>query len=84
MKLKSLIKIISKNYPDKLIETAYETGKPVGDQLAEFIVKEMEDTFEPDTTSREQITEAIKVMTYALEEIQGVLKALEEYEEKYS
>jgi len=79
MKLKSLIKIVSKNYPDKLVENAFETGKPVGDGLAEFIAREIEDTFEPGATSREQIAEANRAMTYALEELQSVVNALEEY-----
>ena len=79
MKLKSLIKIVSKNYPDKLVETAFETGKPVGDGLAEFIAQEIKETFDEKATSREQIFEANRAMTYALEEVQSVIKALEEY-----
>lgn len=76
MKLEALIKIASKAYPEDLIFQAFKTKKPVGDGLAEFIYRELLDTFDSSQTSLEQLQEAEIVLDRAARELNDVSLAL--------
>ena len=79
MTLKELIAIASSAYPDGLIERAAE-GRPVGDGLAEFIARELRDTFEKSKPDSGQLGEAVRALGVAIRELGGVHSLLLDYE----
>ena len=88
MKLSTIINIADKVYPDGLVKQAFEEysdnirPRSVGDGLAEFIARELADTYDPKATSLDQIGEACRVMSRAHTEIGDVSMALSDYESK--
>ena len=76
MELKKLISIVDMAYPDGLVLRAFESGKPVGDSLAEFIARELKDTFDEKVSSLEQIEEARRVLGKGYFELGEVLRVL--------
>jgi hypothetical protein len=58
----------------------HETGQPTtwhaGDSLEWFMHVEIAETFDPDATDADQISEAERVIERAVEELQGVLTEL--------
>jgi hypothetical protein len=76
MKLSTIISIANMAYPDGLVEQAFQ-GDHVGDGLAEFIVRELRDTYDPKASSLDQLEEAARVMESALKELTDVKEALE-------
>jgi hypothetical protein len=78
MKLAELIAIASGAYDDDLVAQYYEdrNGKH-GDGLARFIAEEIEETFESDAPTEQQLTEAIRVITSARDQLDAVVAALE-------
>lgn len=84
MTLVELLNIANKGYPDGYLAELYdpETGDPVpdadekGDTLALCILRDLRDTFVPDSTREEQFTEAIRIMKVVRDDVQGVLHAL--------
>ena len=78
MELKELIDIASVRYPDDLIAECYtDPDGPHGDTLAEFIVSELTDTFDPELSRTEQLREAWRVMRNAQRELETLADALE-------
>jgi hypothetical protein len=82
MKLKNLIKIIDKAYPDGMVGQAFgkdgtEITSP-GDTLAEFIAREVTETFDPEAKTTDQLAEALRVMNSAHREVGEVVDALEQ------
>lgn len=79
MTLVELMNAASRGYP---LEEIYdhETGKYVpgrhGDPLAEFVVIEIADTYDPQATTEEQIGQAIKKIGNAQRELAGVVNKL--------
>lgn len=56
-----------------------ETGEPrkaTGDTLAEFIVRELHDTINPDAPDQVQVDQAIGILEQAQEDIEAVVQAL--------
>jgi hypothetical protein len=89
MKLEKIIKITDAAYPDGLIQQAFDANKDrgaedelisVGDGLAEFIAREITETYDPRASSLEQIKEARRVMDNARTELGNVCQALSDYE----
>jgi len=81
MQLIDLMKKANSGYPDGYLGNyfQYKTGEPVegsGDTLAEFIVTELAETFEPDASDEDQIDQAFRVLEDAQAQIEGVKKAL--------
>lgn len=79
-----IIDIANEAYPDGLIGQAYNQIRHrnkkipnVGDGLAEFIVRELKDTFEPKASSLNQLTEAARVMKNARAELEAVEAAFQ-------
>jgi hypothetical protein len=86
MTLLKIIKIANKAYPDGLILQAYkqmeydlgmgpDTGK-VGDGLAEFIVREITETYDPKAGTRAQLREAHRVIETATRELESIGRAI--------
>ena len=76
MELKNIIGIADMAYPDGLIKLAFENER-VGDGLAEFIVRELKDTYDEKASSLEQLQEAARVMESARRELTTVAETLE-------
>lgn len=72
MKLEGIITLADSAYPEGLIKRAFETKKPVGDGLAEFIARELTDTYDTKASGKEQLDEAIRVMERACSELRAV------------
>jgi len=85
MKLIHLLNIANQGYPDQGLSLAYnpEDGaepegadEAVGDGLALFIVRELRDTFRPDTDAFDQLTTAAGVLLGAKGDLEEVAEAL--------
>ena len=81
MKLVDLMKRANAGYPDGYLGQyfQYKTGEPVegsGDTLAEFIVRELAETFEPDASDEDQIDRAVEVLEKATSDLASVMAAL--------
>lgn len=77
MKLDDIINIANKAYPDDLVAQATEE-EDVGDGLAQFINRELTETYDPDADTTEQLIEAVRCMTVAQKELITVVEALQE------
>ena len=91
MKLEKIIAIADKVYPSGLVKQAFESKggcsggySHVGDGLAEFIARELTDTYDEKATSLEQLWEANRVMARAHCEIGAVDMAFEDAVERYT
>jgi len=81
MKLNELIHQAAAAYPDAQLLEYWDGQRAVhnpagGDTLAEFIVKELCDTFDADATEAEQRAEGTRVLRRAVSELQSVITAL--------
>jgi hypothetical protein len=78
-----IIGIANEAYPDSLIEQNFnkDTKKATcgckGDGLANFIVRELVDTFDPSAPRKKQLTEAARVMRTAIRELESVAARFE-------
>lgn len=82
MTLLQLLTKANRGYPDGFLATYFdaESGRPKpgsGDTLAEFVVKELADTFDPDATDERQIREAVCVLQRAQWDLHDAVRALE-------
>ena len=82
MKLNELLEIVHRAYPDETTRECWDakkqrvrTGK--GDTLAEFVVGEIADTFDPDESAEKQFDVALCEMRWARAELTTVIEALE-------
>ena len=89
MKIVTLLNKANKGYPDGYLAEYYDAktgevcrdGRGVsvfngGDTLAEFIVVELHEVVNPKTTSKSQIAAATHALQNAINDIQGVIDAL--------
>lgn len=72
MKLEEIIRIADKVYSDGLVLEYFKTRKPVGDTLAEFIVHELEETYEGGVSTEQQLEEANRVLTNGRDQLDSV------------
>lgn len=84
MKLEKIIAIADKVYPDGLVKQAYKEQQmkkdaSVGDGLAEFIARELADTYDSKASSLDQIQEAHRVMSRARTELGDVAMAFSDW-----
>jgi len=82
MKLVDILNIANEGYPDGFLAVYYHpsTGKSKrgsGDTLAQFIVREIQDTYDPDASDMQQLAEARRVMSNARREVESVIDKLE-------
>lgn len=84
MKLNALLEIVHRAYPEEHTRQCWDAKRQQargdqGDTLAEFIVREIADTFDPDAPAEKQIDEALSAMRWACTELDAVIRALEEH-----
>jgi len=86
MTILDILKIANEAYDEDNTLAMYydpETGDFVentGDTLARFIVIELQETFDKDATSADQLAEAYRVMSNAYRELERVVRAFDEAE----
>ena len=83
MKLNELLEFVHRAYPSEDTRRCWDAKKQkvrtgAGDTLAEFIVREIADTFEIDAPEENQLDAALSAMRRACIELTGVIEALEE------
>ena len=82
MTLVELLNIANKSYPDHYLSEYYnEEGNYTGDlglsdTLAEFIVREITDTYEASLSSEDQLAVAAAILRVAIDELNDVIIAL--------
>ena len=77
MKLRKIIEIADQAYADDgLVLEAFENDGVVGDTLAEFVAREIKETYDPTASREGQLDEAYRVMSVAHEQLENVLTAL--------
>ena len=83
MTLNQLICRAASVYPDAYVLEYWDMEKSAprrnrngGDTLAEFIARELHDTYNADARDGEQIATAVKVMLMAADDLQKVTQAL--------
>jgi len=78
--IKDILDVASEGYPDEFTRAYYdEDGEFVddfGDTLARFVVLEISETYEEDAADAEKLSVAIGVIEKAIEDLEGVAKAL--------
>ena len=89
MKLNELLEIVHRAYPSEDTRRCWDAKKQkvrtgAGDTLAEFIVREIADTYDAEATDEAQLDEALRVMRRACTEVTGVIEALEEYKDAHA
>lgn len=82
MTLEELIQKASAGYPDGLIAETYDetTGRSVnrnGDLLAQFIAAELIETYNADASDGDQIDEARRVVSRAIDRLESVYSAIQ-------
>jgi hypothetical protein len=81
--LLEILNIASSGYPDDFLKEYYsqETGKineqGSGDTLAEFIVREIVETYDPDADKDAQVTEVCRVLRNGISDLEKVIAAVE-------
>ena len=70
-------------YPDGYVLAYWDMDREMpkknpeaGDTLAEFIARELADTYDPEASDSEQIATAVKAMQSASDDLQAVAEAL--------
>ena len=89
MTLNELLEIVHRTYPDGLTRECWNKAMQralggSGDTLAEFIVREIADTFETDAPEESQFDAALCAMRRACTELTGVIEALEERKDAHA
>jgi hypothetical protein len=82
LSLVELLKIANEPYEDGYLAEYFdpETGASragSGDTLAEFIVREIRDTFDPNATRSAQLEEARRVLLNAIDDVENVIERLQ-------
>ena len=83
MTLNDLLEIVHGAYPEEHTRQCWDAKKQkvrigTGDTLAEFVVGEIADTFDPDASAEKQLDMALSEMRWARTELEAVIRALEE------
>ena len=82
MKLNALLEIVHQTYPEEHTRRCWDAKKQktrtgTGDTLAEFVVREIVDTFDADAPEENQLAAALSAMRWACTELTAVIEALE-------
>lgn len=83
MQLNELLEIVHAAYPDEGTRACWDSENRcvrmgMGDTLAEFIVREILDTFEPEAPDARQLGIALDAMRWAATELGAVIRGLDE------
>lgn len=74
--LEKIMEIMNEAYPDWEIDRYFRDPNASGDGLAGFVVQEVQDTFPEDASWKDQLDEAIRVVSKAREELEDIERAL--------
>ena len=82
MRLNELLEIVNAAYPDGATRACWDAKKrkarkDMGDTLAEFVVREIADTYDGMATNDEQLNDALEAMRRAAAELGAVIASLE-------
>ena len=82
MTLNELLEIVHGAYPEEHTRQCWDAKKQkvrigTGDTLAEFLVAELVDTYDPDAPAEKQLDVALCEMRWACTELTTVIEALE-------
>lgn len=89
MTLNELLEIVHRAYPDEQTRLCWNAKKQKvltgeGDTLAEFVVGEIADTFDPNLPTEKQLDGALSAMRWAYTELEAVIRGLEEHRHAHS
>lgn len=89
MTINELLEIVDAAYPDGMIRLCWDANRQQvrgdqGDTLAEFVVREIVDTFDADALEENQLDVALSEMRWACTELDAVIRALEERRRAYT
>ena len=89
MTLNELLEIVHGAYPEEHTRQCWDAKKQkvrtgAGDTLAEFLVAELVDTFDPDASAEKQLDVALSAMRRACTELTAVIEALEEFKDAHA
>lgn len=81
MTLAHLLKLANLGYPDRYLSEYFhrdgsENPDGAGDTLAQFIVRELHDTHDPESSDLDQIDEAVGVLTKAQSDLESIIEIL--------
>ncbi len=82
MTLIHLLKLANRGYPDRGLRLYFRPDgtecepKYSWDTLAQFIVRELRDTYDPNASDLDQLTEAVRVLDTAKRDLDGVINIL--------
>ncbi len=87
LSLAQLLDLANRHYPDGWLAEYFDpsTGERTvgsGDTLAQFIVVEISETFASEATAPEQLDEARRVLLRAIDDLHGVIRAFDAYEQR--
>jgi hypothetical protein len=82
LSLVELLNIADEAYDDGYLAEYFDPGTGasrtgLGDTLAEFIVREIRDTFDPNATRSQQLEEARRVLMNAIDDLENVIERLQ-------
>ena len=83
--LTDLLNAANKHYDDNYLSAYFDaaTGGPItgsGDTLAEFIVRELRESFDGKSSRKRQVVAAVHSLVRAKEDIQNAIDGLQEFE----
>lgn len=89
MKLNELLEIAHRAYPEEHTRLCWDAKKQkvrtgMGDTLAEFVVTELVDTYDPDASPEKQFGEALCALRWACTELTVVIEALETAQDSHA
>jgi hypothetical protein len=79
--LAELLKAADKYYPESYLSSFFDPATGAlrsgsGDSLAKFIVRELRENFDEESSRSQQVTEAIRVLERARRDIQGAIAGI--------
>jgi hypothetical protein len=82
LSLVELLNIANEAYDDGYLAQYFDPDSGAsragsGDTLAEFIVREIRDTFDPNATRSQQLEEARRVLMNAIDDLESVIERLQ-------
>jgi hypothetical protein len=89
MKLNQLLEIVHGAYPDGATRACWDANRRkartgMGDTLAEFVVRELADTYDGMATNDGQLNDALDAMRRAAGELGAVIIALEKRKDAHA
>lgn len=89
MKLNDLLEVVHESYPDGVTRLCWDpvkqrVRKNSGDTLAQFIIAEIADTFDPSASDVKQLGDALDAMRWAAIELGSVISALDKRKDAHA